>query len=123
MTLGVRPIRWTPGLRPLTRSTDPHPQPNPTRWKTFKCYCSISCGFKIQKHKHQIREPSIGSSSLERDLGFQATTSLISSNSVSVAKNVKNPPRLPSRTCGVQTHEGEATGSPGLSRPCSEEYV
>lgn len=55
-------------------STDPNPQPNPTRWKTFNCYCPISCGFKIQKHKHQIRALA-GSSSLERDLGFQLTTS------------------------------------------------
>lgn len=65
----AKPIRRMPGLRSLILSTDPNPQPNPTRWKTFNCYCSISCGFKIQKHKHQIREPSAGSSSLERDLG------------------------------------------------------
>ena len=71
----------------------------------------------------RLENTPLAAARLKEIWGFQSTTSLIGSNSVSVAKNVKNPGRLPSRTCGVQTHEGEAAGSPGLSRPGPEECV
>lgn len=83
------PTWWMQALGSLIISIDRKAPPNPTRWKTFNYGCSISCGFKFRSTRTRLESPPLAAVHMKEIWGFELTTSLIWSNSVTVAKNVQ----------------------------------